>query len=292
MVEDNRYRDLIIKFREKAQGVFLWVFFAVRSLSKGFTNDDTIPNPQKRLSVMPSDLEDYFRRMLASTEKEYHAQTARILQMCLAAHRVPSPISLLTLSFYDGVDHLKLPSEGWTIDKMSDINQKIWMRVNARCVDLVEVSDPEDTLPSQARFCVIFIHRTVHDFLETDDIQKMLRQWQGSDFKVDEWLIEAYLAQIGLAPTLIRPHHEALLFHVSCVERGLGSLPSPWLEELSKLCIGARQGLTELDIARFLPDASSPIYKVIPGGFARTSIVALSFKRDLAKYVALQLREA
>lgn len=71
MEEDNRYLELIEDIVAKAEGVFLWVFLVVRSLSRGLTDDNDIRTLQIRVLHLPADLDEYFRRMLDTIEDVY-----------------------------------------------------------------------------------------------------------------------------------------------------------------------------------------------------------------------------
>jgi len=66
---DIRYMDPLVDIGDRAQGVFLWVFFVVRSLRQGFANHDT--TAMLRVEEFPQDLEEYFKYMLDSVEYIY-----------------------------------------------------------------------------------------------------------------------------------------------------------------------------------------------------------------------------
>lgn len=91
---DARYDDLVKEIAYKACGVFLCVFLVVRYLRRGLTNEDTILELEQRLRVLPTNLEDCFRRMLDSVESLYHRQAARLYLM-----RFDHPGILSTMTF-------------------------------------------------------------------------------------------------------------------------------------------------------------------------------------------------
>jgi hypothetical protein len=89
--------------------------------------------------------------------------------------------------------------------------QKTRKRLNARSKDLLEVSTtsyrdqswssrkPAQHIldsPSASLNQVDFLHRTVHDFLRANDIQKSFASCVGPDFYADLLLCKAYLAQL------------------------------------------------------------------------------------------------
>ncbi|KAL9089231.1 MAG: hypothetical protein Q9165_005799 [Trypethelium subeluteriae] len=96
---DARYEHLVQQIVEEAKGVFLWVFFAVRSILQGVTNADKIEELEKRLSLVPKTLEGYFQHMLDSVDDEYKDSTPWQIQIALAAD---TPIELILWWFLDG----------------------------------------------------------------------------------------------------------------------------------------------------------------------------------------------
>ena len=216
-VKDSRYENLASQIVGKAQGVFLWVLLVVRSLLRGLTNADTISDLHRRLALLPSDLEKYFKFMLDSTEKVYHQQAAQMLQTCLAS---PVPLSLVTLSFYDEHDTeygMKPMVEVWTQEDLDELHQQMRKRVNARCGDLAEVIIEKDSL-AMSSFRVEFLHTTVRDFLETKEIQGILAQRQGVGFDPDKYLCQAILAQMKHMPFTVDQFTGCFIFHASKLE--------------------------------------------------------------------------
>ena len=185
---DHRYEVLIEQIVERAHGVFLWVFLVVRSLRRGLVNCDTIDELHARLHTIPTDLEEYFRNMLDSTEEMYHKQAARIYQMCLSAS---GAVPLTTLSFFDQTDSqscLTAEMNLWTKDEIRQIREKTRTRVMARCTDLLEVS--VDCID------ISFLHRTVHDFLTTRKVQELLEDRVGPNFDADLHLGNAIICEL------------------------------------------------------------------------------------------------
>ncbi|KAI9660945.1 MAG: hypothetical protein M1821_009272 [Bathelium mastoideum] len=89
---DPTHRDLISEITEKAQGVFLWVFLAVRSLIAGLTSGDTISVLRRRLEQIPVELSDLFRRMLNDVDEIYKPKTIQYLQVALVAREAYPPL--------------------------------------------------------------------------------------------------------------------------------------------------------------------------------------------------------
>lgn len=98
MNADQRFRELyahdelsclklIDSITSKAQGVFLWVYLVVRSLLRGFTNNDNLKILHRRLDTYPDTLDGYFQRMFDRIESVYRVESSRLLLTAISAER-------------------------------------------------------------------------------------------------------------------------------------------------------------------------------------------------------------
>lgn len=131
--QDTQYLKLIEDITERAQGVFLWVYLAVRSLIRGSVDDNSIFQMQKRLDTFPSDLEGYFRQMLDSVEEIYHERAAQTLQLVLQAK--PELTATEYWFFEQEADNPKVPCQKKALSHMAEETRS---HVNAYCRDLLE----------------------------------------------------------------------------------------------------------------------------------------------------------
>ncbi|CAK7210470.1 hypothetical protein SCUCBS95973_000794 [Sporothrix curviconia] len=76
---------LVCYITDHAQGVFLWVYLVKKSLREGLIDSDTFADLQRRLKVVPTELEPYFKHMLDRIHKVHHGYMAQTLQMALNA---------------------------------------------------------------------------------------------------------------------------------------------------------------------------------------------------------------
>lgn len=97
-VEDRRFNELTEEIVERAQGVFLWVVLAVRSLIRGLTNADTFYDLQRRLREFPRELEPFFHHIFNSIDPFYRPETAKY---CLVALQARNSYRLITYSLLD-----------------------------------------------------------------------------------------------------------------------------------------------------------------------------------------------
>jgi hypothetical protein len=184
-LQDHRYNKLVEDIIEKAQGVFLWVFLVVRSLLRGFTDDNHISVLENRLNGLPAGLEEYFKKMLDTIEDVYQENTARIFQVSVHTTQPLSALALASLEIEETDPHHAVNSsiKDLTEEDVISVSQKMRKHINARCKDLLEVT------PSQHNFLqyqVEFLHRTVRDFLKTRDMYDLLRGRTRGGF--DPWV--------------------------------------------------------------------------------------------------------
>ncbi|OOF97361.1 hypothetical protein ASPCADRAFT_44701, partial [Aspergillus carbonarius ITEM 5010] len=208
--------DLVHEVVSKANGVFLWVYLVVRSLQRGLENEDRLPDLQRRLRTLPTDLEDYFRHMLNNVDSAYRVEAAKCFDIALQSKRA---LSLLTYSFLDEDDPVRLalasPIKPLTASDLKSRCRAMSKRLNARCQDLLEIT----TL-----YRVDFLHRTVRDFLEADEMREMFSSRLPMTFNSLRWLCASFLQQVkclppGLSLASIRPLLVTLVDNATCFAR-------------------------------------------------------------------------
>ena len=206
--EDNHALNLVQDIVDAAQGVFLWVFLVVRSLLEGLTNADRFVDLHRRLRLLPTDLNEYFKRMLFTIDKFYRRQTAQLFQVTLFAREILPLMSYWYLHQDNSNIAFKLTVEPLSMQRTNVRLKQMRKRLNACCKGLLEVqfydssNRNDSSLPSSVLFDwkVDFLHRTVRDFLILPDMQTMLDEWAGGDFNADKAICEAILCQIKSAP--------------------------------------------------------------------------------------------
>ncbi|KAG7055910.1 High-affinity nicotinic acid transporter, partial [Colletotrichum scovillei] len=83
--------NLIEIISQKSEGVFFWVALVVKSLARGLDNWDDLAILQRRVADFPSDLDEFFQRMLDSIEDVYKETAYRIFSALLIAD-MPIPV--------------------------------------------------------------------------------------------------------------------------------------------------------------------------------------------------------
>lgn len=165
---DSRCEELISDIARKAEGVWLWVYLVVRDLLRDIKRgEDSYDDLQRRLDAFPSELNDYFQRILDNLDPLYREETTRIFLVLLESW------GDLPLHALEGLElDTKSPGHGMRQDihpmSHSDflkVAQKWQKRLSNRCKDLLAVSVPNEQDEHQYRFHVDFLHKTIRDFL-------------------------------------------------------------------------------------------------------------------------------
>jgi hypothetical protein len=178
--EPERAPQLVTEIVEAADGVFLWVKLAVKSLLQGLRNRDRISDLQMLLRLLPRDLDDFYRLMLRRIPPFYLGHASKLFQIVRASQSIGNlPLTTLALYFADE-DNPDVAIHA-PIKHLSDVEVELCcedmdIRMNANCGGLLEISTDSDNLHSDHNLVtralkiskrkVLYLHRTVKDFLE------------------------------------------------------------------------------------------------------------------------------
>ena len=175
--------SLAIQIRDKADGVFLWVYLVTRSLQRGLGEHDDLRELERRLARTPSDLIKFFRSIFKNIDDNYKDYTMRALQ--IAAIALPMPLGAFQYmpqevedqgyAFRQQVDFGG--SQHDLLGSPQSTTADIETRVNKWCRDLLEVQHnkkrSQHVLYAVPVGHVQFLHRTVRDFLLAPEMQNL-----------------------------------------------------------------------------------------------------------------------
>ena len=173
----------------------------MRSLLEGLTNADRIVDLQRRLRLIPTDLNEYFERILFTVDNFYKKETAQMFQATLIARDALSLMSYWYMdqeaSFLENLNARPL-SKAIIDGRLAQMRK----RLNACCKGLLEVHSVESSGGQEDFFNlkVDFLHRTVRDFLRDPDMHNMLGKWVGTDFDANIAICQSLIAQVKTAP--------------------------------------------------------------------------------------------
>jgi len=191
--EPEEAPKLISEIVRKADGVFLWVMLVARSLLSGLNNSDQISDLQKRLRLLPSEIEDLYKYMLAQIELVYFEEGSRIFQLMATAytHEGSGKRNLCAI----GVSFAEDPDPSLVFkcrdELLSEVEvQSRVLRVDRRlrlcCAGILELSssDTKEMLQERGNMRVEYIHRTARDFLDTPETRtKILKATEDTGFE-------------------------------------------------------------------------------------------------------------
>lgn len=195
---DARAEDLAVEIRERADGVFLWVHLVVWELMDGLSENDDIATLQKRLDMLPEDLEKFFEHMIESVARVYRSYTAKCLLLAQRA-REPLPVMAYAFLYEEGEDPTALTQLAVSPMSREDIRAKrslVATRISSWCKGLMEVKDmpTAKTWEPLRKSRVDFLHLSVKDFIVTPYMQRFLMEHAGADFQPEYKLVQLFTA--------------------------------------------------------------------------------------------------
>lgn len=191
--------SLVKNIATKSCGVFLWVKLVVRSLLSGLLNSDPVQALQSRLEEMPSDLEDFYEKMLDTIPSNYTEHAGQLFQIVSAAEGDLTGLGLYFASQANNSPDTALKTEIRPLDEEEqyDMAEDARRWLNSRCKGLIEIPSrdygPEDegqdknesstkevqptankdNFPLAFRK-VAYLHRTVRDFIDSPEIRQRI----------------------------------------------------------------------------------------------------------------------
>ncbi|EXJ53357.1 uncharacterized protein A1O5_13397 [Cladophialophora psammophila CBS 110553] len=189
---------LIHEVVNKAQGVFLWVYLVVLSLSQGMVDGDSMSALQARLTAIPGDLEAYFRKIIDGIPEQYRPLAASYFSIMTAVGQ--DEVSALSLSFLEesSSDFVQIhPVKPVALPLIEARKRSMARRLESRCKGLLQVNKLRD----RGNFgdqVVDFLHRTVRDFLLSKDIQQILQQYSSGSLHPFLFLCRSVLTQMKM----------------------------------------------------------------------------------------------
>lgn len=192
--DEERASQIIQDIVKKANGVFLWVILACRSVREGLAAHDYLPELRRRVDDLPAELDDLFKQMLGKQEPRYQAQGAKMLSLCYQNQKTTELDGMPTIGLAL-TDECEFKTESFADCENMDSSeirakcQAVEGRIRSRCCGLLEIhrlpAGPREqcwcvrTLHGDAHHdddvdsTIRFMHRTVFEFLENCSGQRL-----------------------------------------------------------------------------------------------------------------------
>lgn len=195
---DPQYADQLIEnITLKASGVFLWVSLVTKSLLEGLSDGERLEDLQARLDALPTDLETLFWRVLTHLGDFHLARASQLLQIIRASL---VPLTLLMLSYADEGDPdlaAKTKIGPISISKANARAGILRRRLNACCKGLIESKAGRTQHLADAN--VSYLHRTVKDYIEREDIWSKFKSVVDRSFNPYVRLCNAYIIKLKIS---------------------------------------------------------------------------------------------
>ncbi|KAF5628900.1 hypothetical protein F52700_7993 [Fusarium sp. NRRL 52700] len=210
---------------EKAQGVFLWLALASKSVMNGILNGDDRGLISKRLKELPEELESLYQKMwerLNGNNRVYRETAARYFRFVIAEgwrtglrkrgqyFEVINEPNLVQLSLVGKAEFLPEANE-MDLSELNNLCAATERDIQTRCAGMLQVGRdsvlgqwdfPDEMVPLMRP--VQFIHRTAHDFLvDTEHGQSILKHGSSESALVDGDL-KLLKCRLNLANTYYR----------------------------------------------------------------------------------------
>jgi len=135
----------------------------VKSLLAGLVNGDRVSDLERRLELLPPDLEKLYHKMLNSLEPFYYSHASQFFQLVRTAFKPPT---LLVLSYADEEADFAFKTKVHPLTNEEKILRADTMRrrLNSRCKGLLEIAHTLDRATSQNPFNPSKLAQTILDF--------------------------------------------------------------------------------------------------------------------------------
>ncbi|KAF2198163.1 hypothetical protein GQ43DRAFT_483523 [Delitschia confertaspora ATCC 74209] len=181
------FDEIIEEITEKASGVFPWVSLVVRSLLEGIKNGDRMADLRMRLKETPHDLYQLYWHTLHEIRPAfYFEQAAKMLKIAYAAKEMCTELSVDLLLAAEHYAHGKPLVNIFGYHTTEQRNHALTARLYSRCRGLLEVRGDH----------VVFLHRSVTEFLDRPSVAKTLEETISGQFSPYASLLAGYVSQM------------------------------------------------------------------------------------------------
>lgn len=182
---------------QKAEGVFLWVFLAVRMISDGLRDGDTTQELLQHINEIPSDLEKFYEKIFSTIEPRHRGEASDMITLLISNY---SLFSMMCMSFLREAPGFweHIPFEAVDEDTIRRRGEETRRRINSRCKGMLEVR----LMEKEALFTgerVVFLHRTLMEFFDEGPGNGLLQKFSEEHLTANFFLCESFLAQIKMA---------------------------------------------------------------------------------------------
>ena len=206
--KDESRRQLVRLIAKKAEGVFFWVYLAVRDLLEGIRDGDRLRDLFRKVDGFPPDLEEFLQCILASIDPAHQQEAEKHFQLAFHGldgrndtyHRLP----LLIHTFVGEIENLEtfdhfLATSSWDEEAFESRLENGRRRLASRCKGLLETSESVSITESEDMYTplwsptVCFFHRSVVELISNTHASKF------DKFDSSAFICKAYNVMLDIA---------------------------------------------------------------------------------------------
>ncbi|KAL8937887.1 MAG: hypothetical protein Q9216_004193 [Gyalolechia sp. 2 TL-2023] len=192
LVDEKRLDQIVRVMTEKADGVFLWVHYALSSLRKGMSNEDDFEDLLDRIEQLPSGMYQLYTQMWNRLNEDQQRYRDEATMYFSYESFFPLSVLELLIALDESLQNRYLDGLEPQIEAgLAERCKRLTTRILTRCAGMLEVvpdedsdsdlkaasgsrrsynPDSVDTLDFHHKSKIKFLHRTARDFLlETKD---------------------------------------------------------------------------------------------------------------------------
>ncbi|GAW15093.1 hypothetical protein ANO14919_045020 [Xylariales sp. No.14919] len=182
-------QTIIALITERAEGVFLWVSIVLSSIEDALMSGASFRELKEKIEAYPTELDPLYChlvRLIHETDRRWAFKALKTVQFFqtqkeFTPEMAPLRLGLLELSFLEDVQHGDAATTAFasasTLEPEAAIKRldNTYKKVYGRCKGFLHVlvSNTEVETPPTMRQKVIFIHRSIVEFLETPSFAEL-----------------------------------------------------------------------------------------------------------------------
>jgi len=230
----------------KASGVFVWVVLVVKLLIDAAKNGYSDYDLERHLDSYPDEIDQLYKLIIGKVSNNELKHCFRYLRL-VEVNGGTISLMLLTVAdmLLDG-----LPPTPESFNRTIQL-ESARLRINSSCLGLLEIERKRDDRDEELTAAtVVFLHKSVFDYLKTDGAQKQFKNFEAVSFLPEKHLIDATLLLLKIRYpkpkamtrpvwfSAVRPHAMNFLRLARAMEEKTGRCESECVDQLNRQVTG------------------------------------------------------
>jgi hypothetical protein len=265
----EQFEELKTQLTSRAEGVFLWLKFALDNLLRAHREGGTMADILRHLSILPDELERFYQLIIEDVLSEHRRETYVMLETVLRYEGELSVEILFGVLLCSSISALKDTRQELAYPGFAQsIESQFVRRIRSRCGGLLEVTTRKDNVK-----VVLFMHQTVREFVSQPGFRQFVVP-EERDLPIENG--HSFLSKYGLC-RLYHTKYNGMEIH----------LHTPFLNHATEVELttgrSQKQLIDEVPPLRFATHAAEPL-RLSVVNFNSASSFAVS--RNLRLYIS------